>query len=238
MTQTRYHQSAPGLGDLLAGRKHGQHMERTGNPCWRDSYDVDDERCQRFVHPVDRDEVAAILTVVEQHNLETKDPGKRCGVLRMWGTAVMRYLLRESLSNKGVCCPSQAQIAQALRIARSTVVATLEALASAGFLEWTRRTVIDDDGSGPRRKQTSNLYRFILPKHLAWRVSKFLVKRFGRKPGIPRSIAAALAPAALEARRVRLIAGQEARRRKRPSIVEALGRLLNGASPSPMNGLS
>lgn len=239
MSATAFHASPPSLADVLSGRDQGRHMERTGNPCWRDSYDVDDERCARFVHQVDPDEQGPFLQGAEEFNRQTKERGKRCGLLRMWGKDVLRYLWTEASRNKGVCCPSKAQIAEALKIALSTVNATLEALRVAGFLEWTRRTVmVEGDGPGPRRQQTTNLYRFTLPKAVAWRVSKFMVRRFGRRPGLPRSIAAALSMPELQRRAVTLDAAKQLRRRKASSVLDRVRALAQGLNPSPTSGLS
>jgi hypothetical protein len=237
MTATTYHPSAPGIGDLIDGRKAGRHIDRTHNPCWRGSYDVDDERCRRFAHAVDEDEMGAFMSAVEEYGRQTKERGKRCGALRTWGEKILRYLWNESKRNKGICCPSHQQIAEALNIALSTVKATLESLFLAGFVEWTRRTVIDDS-DGPRRKQTSNLYRFVLPKAVAWRVSKYMVRKFGRKPGVPRSIAAALSPADISARTNALIVDKLLRRRKRGSLLDRVASLVKGLCPSPPSGLS
>ncbi|MDB5724985.1 MAG: Helix-turn-helix domain protein [Novosphingobium sp.] len=237
MSSTAYHSSSPAIGDLLAGRTAGQHMERTQIPCWRNSYDVDDERCLRFAHAVDPEEMGGFMAAVEEHSRQTKGRGKRCGALRTWGEKILRYLWGESNRNKGICCPSHQQIAEALNIAKSTVNATLEALYLAGFIEWTRRTIVDDS-NGPRRKQTSNLYRFVLPKAAAWRVSKYMVRKFGRKPGVPRSIAAALSDLAIGARATALLAEKLLRRRTRRPLLDSVASLANGLCPSPPSGLS
>jgi hypothetical protein len=239
MTGTRYYSSAPSAFDALSGLTAGKHMARTGNACWRNSYDVDDESCIRFAHAIDADEIGPILTEADRHSLETKDRGKRCGTLRTWGVAILRYLFADAKRNQGICTPSHQQIADALKIARSCVVRTLAALRSAGFIEWKRRTVVvDREGAGPRREQTSNLYRFTLPKAIAWRVSKYMVKRFGRKPGLPRSIAAALSPRDLTERAIRYTKDQIARRRKGRTDEDKAKRLLLQLSASAPIGLS
>ena len=156
----------------------------TNNPCWSNSYDVDDDRCARFRHDVDPDELGPMLTEVERFARETKGPGKRCGAIRTNGVAVLRYLYSEARRNGGLCCPSREQIAAAVNISRSCVEDTLIALRDCGLIEWLRRT-IKGDGDGPARVQASNLYRFVMPKALAWKVSKYMIRKFGRRPAIP-----------------------------------------------------
>ena len=105
----------------------------------------------------------------------------------------------EARRNGGLCCPSREQIAEAVNISRSCVEDTLGALRDCGFLEWLRRTV-SGEGGGPARKQASNLYRFLMPKALAWRVSKYMIRKFKRAPAIPRSLAASLTAEQIKAR--------------------------------------
>jgi hypothetical protein len=82
------------------------------------------------------------------------------------------------------------------------------------------------------------LYRFVLPKAVAWRVSKYMVRKFGRKPGVPRSIAAALSPADINARANALIVDKLLRRRKHGSLLDRVASLVKGLCPSPPSGLS
>lgn len=190
--------TAATIAILTPGRSFGAIIKGgdrppTDNPCWADSYDVDDERCAKFQHEVVADELGPMLTEVRKLARETKLPGKRCGALRTNGVEVLRYLYAEARRNGGLCCPSREQIAKAVNISRSCVEDTLRALRDCGLVEWLRRTIAGD-GDGPARKQTSNLYRFVMPKAMAWRVSRYMVRRFGRRSGLPRSLAATLTP--------------------------------------------
>ena len=186
MTATRYHSSPPALGDLLAGRPNGRHMERTGNKVRRNSVDVDDERNRRFIRPVDEDEVAAILQAADRYNLEHKEEGKYVGPFRGRGIEVLRHLLR--MARKQIFDPTHQQIADALKIGRRTVCRIMKALYLAGFLEWQRQSrEVDDGGGQPRRHQAANLYRFNLPKSRAGLVSRLVAQRTKRKIEPPKS---------------------------------------------------
>ncbi|NIJ07267.1 hypothetical protein FHS31_000863 [Sphingomonas vulcanisoli] len=217
----------------MTGRSFGAIISKgdrppTQIPVWANSYDVDDERCASFQHDVDKDELGPMLIEVERYARDTKMKGKRCGAIRTNGVAVLRYLYSEARRNGGMCCPSREQIAEAVRISRSCVEDTLRALRDCGFIEWLRRTVAGD-GAGPDRVQTSNLYRFTMPKALAWRVSKYLTRRFGRRPGIPRSIAAALLPEHIAAKAERHAAERLMRRLRRATRTSPLR-----ATPEPV----
>lgn len=178
---TRYHSSAPGLGDVLGGRRAGRVLPRTGNPVRRGSVDVNDERARRFVLPIDDDETAAFLQAAERYNLEHKQDGKYVGPFRSRGMDVLRWLLREARSTKGWCCPSAAQIAAALKIGLRTIRRIVKALYVAGFLDRLRRSIeVDAEEGGARREQTSSLYQFNLPAGLAGLVSRLVAKRTGR----------------------------------------------------------
>lgn len=186
----------------------------TENPCWANSYDVDDERCAAFQHQVHADELGPMLTEAEKFARESKLPGKRCGAIRTNGVAVLRYLYNEARRNAGLCCPSHEQIAEAVRISRSCVDETLRALRDVGLIEWLRRTVAGPAG-GPAQVQTSSLYRFVMPKALAWRVSKYMIRKFGRRSGMPRSLAATLTPEQVKGRADRASAERLLRRVRR-----------------------
>jgi hypothetical protein len=189
VTSTRYHDSAPRIGDLMKGRDRGRHMERTGIKVRRNSVDINDERARRYVLPFHEEEVAAYLQAAERYNLDHKEEGKYVGPFRGRGMDVLRWLLREAKSGKGICSPSHAQIAVALKIGLRSVRRIMKALYLAGFLEWQRRSVeIDADDGGSRREQTSNLYRFNLPAELAGLVKRLVAQRTGRAPAQPRSL--------------------------------------------------
>lgn len=189
----------PTVGRSFGSLVFGGDRPPTQIPCWANSYDVDDERCAEFQHTVEADELGPMLTEVEKWARQEKQPGKRFGPIRANGVAVLRYLYNEARRNAGYCCPSRDQIAEALKISRSCVEDTLRALRDCGLIEWIRRT-IKGEGEGPERKQTSNLYRFVMPKALAWRVSKYMIRKFGRAARIPRSLATTLTPEQISAR--------------------------------------
>ena len=219
----------PTVGRSFGSLIKGGDRPPTENPCWANSYDVDDERCAAFQHAVDADELGPMLTEVEKWARQEKQPGKRFGPIRANGIAVLRYLYNEARRNAGYCCPSRDQIAEALRISRSCVEDTLVALRDCGLIEWIRRTIAGE-GEGPARKQTSNLYRFTMPKALAWRVSKFLLRKFKRTPRIPRSLAGTFTPEQLAAR-----ATQAAAQRVMRSIRRRVRRGDGNAAPEPEN---
>lgn len=180
MTETRYHSSAPGVGDLLAGRSRGRHMERTGVKVRRNSRDVSDPICSRYSLPHDDAEDAPFLQAAERYNLEHKEDGKYVGPLRGRGMDVLRWLRRESRGRGGRFFPSHAQIAAALKIGLRTIRRIMKALYLAGFLEWQRQSVeVEGDDGRIRREQTANLYRFNIPADLAGLVTRLVAARNG-----------------------------------------------------------
>ena len=232
-----------GIGAVLR-RAHKQ--AKTANQCWRDSLDVDDVRCARFVHPADQAEAGAIIQAVEEWDDRRKEAGKRCGPLRTKGIRIMRYLLAQSAKHGGLCCPSHEDIGARVKLAVSAVKKTLRALRLHGFLEWQRRTVpLEGDGPGPRRQQTTNLYRVTLPKAVAWRARQLMLKA-GKKVRQVRTIlggiAEAFTPAQILQRAEAFLVAEERRSRTVRSLVDralaSLGRALEEPSPEPPSAIS
>lgn len=84
-------------------------------------------------------------------------------------TASARDILLELLDNeeffKGRLFPSYEKIAEWSSRARATVHRSIKLLASLGLIEWKRRYEFNPETN--LSSQTSNLYRFALPDHLA-----------------------------------------------------------------------
>lgn len=114
--------------------------------------------------------------------------------------------------------PTYDHLARATALGRATVARALAALEAAGFLLRQRR-FCRNVGAGPRYRQTSNLYRALLPGRLL----RFLPRRFHPAP-IPDDAAAQAQAAAAEWAAMR--ATLSCRELAEVSVGGALGRVL------------
>lgn len=81
---------------------------------------------------------------------------------------VLTAMLRRERERDGWLTPDYEAIMGWTGLSRSTVHRSLVVLKAIGLIDWIRRFVYSrDDAQGARSKQTSNLYRFALPKWLA-----------------------------------------------------------------------
>lgn len=81
---------------------------------------------------------------------------------------VLTAMLRREQGRKGWLTPDYETIMAWTGLSRSTVHRALNTLKALGLVDWIRRFVYSrDDAHGARSEQTSNLYRFALPKWLA-----------------------------------------------------------------------
>ncbi len=88
------------------------------------------------------------------------------GIAKLTGSAVRVFeeILTLARLNRGRVYPSYDYLAQATGLGRATVGRALGILEAIGFLVRQRRFHrLQGDGPGPRYKQTSNAYRFLLP---------------------------------------------------------------------------
>lgn len=77
--------------------------------------------------------------------------------------------------NAGRVFPSYDRLAQATALGRATVARALVALEAAGFLTRQRRFKrVEGQGPGPRREQTSNVYRPLLPARILGLLPRWL----------------------------------------------------------------
>ena len=78
---------------------------------------------------------------------------------------VYEELLTLARLNRGQVFPSYDHLAEATALGRATVARALNQLEAIGFLVRQRRFKrVEAKGAGPRYAQTSNAYRFVLPK--------------------------------------------------------------------------
>lgn len=81
---------------------------------------------------------------------------------------VLTAMLRREQGRKGWLTPDYETIMSWTGLSRSTVHRSLNVLKALGLVDWIRRFVYSrDNAQGARSEQTSNLYRFDLPKWLA-----------------------------------------------------------------------
>lgn len=99
--------------------------------------------------------------------LERQLAGLSAGAVRVFEVRVFEELLTLSRLNRGRIYPSYDYLAEATALGRATVARALAALEALGLLVRQRRfRRIEAEGPGPRYKQTSNVYRAILPDGL------------------------------------------------------------------------
>ncbi|PXA98034.1 helix-turn-helix domain-containing protein [Nostoc sp. 3335mG] len=120
--------------------------------------------------------------------------------------------------NGGRVFPTYDHLAKATALGRATVARALAALEAAGFLVRQRR-FCRNVGAGPRYRQTSNIYRALLPGALL----RFLPRRFHPAP-LPDDMAAHQAQMAAELTAMR--ATLSCRELAEVSVGGALGRVL------------
>lgn len=175
----------------------------------RESFDVDDRRAQVFRPIGDGTKAGAmswidcILKVARDYDdLERTKGGAR--PLGHTAIAVLEVLLGRRGRKRipvdfrtGRLDPMIDTIAEAVALARITVVRALAKLKAKGFLSWVRRTVkTGQDGQfAPQRRQTSNAYFFDLaamPKHVRQRLRDLVEAR--RRSRVARAAAAPAEP--------------------------------------------
>jgi hypothetical protein len=120
--------------------------------------------------------------------------------------------------NGGRVFPTYDHLAKATALGRATVARALAALEAAGFLVRQRR-FCRNQGAGPRYRQTSNIYRALLPGALL----RFLPRRFRPAP-LPDDMAAHQVQAAAELAAMR--ATLSCRELAEVTLGGALGRVL------------
>ncbi|MBB3588938.1 helix-turn-helix domain-containing protein [Sphingomonas sp. BK481] len=107
-------------------------------------------------------------TAARRDKRELTKEEQKLAALTPSGLKILRRLLQEAHYRKGWVMPAYETIAAWTKLGRSTVIRQLKALAAIGLTEWVRRFDYEcDREKGSRSKQTSNLYRFALPRWLA-----------------------------------------------------------------------
>ena len=84
---------------------------------------------------------------------------------------ILKSMVWQERRRKGWLTPDYEAIMAWTKLSRSTVYRSLNVLKDIGLVEWIRRfNYAQDDVSGARSEQTSNLYRFTLPGWIAKRL--------------------------------------------------------------------
>jgi hypothetical protein len=122
--------------------------------------------------PTDGNERARLYVRALILERETKQPGKRNGVLGLVSVLVLHAFLFTFMNRKtGLCCPSIAALVNHTGLAKSTIQEALKRLEAAGILRRVRRvvrTMIDVNGMARLTTvQTSSLYSFAEPSPTA-----------------------------------------------------------------------
>lgn len=90
---------------------------------------------------------------------------RRIAALTASAVRVYEELLTLARLNRGKLFPSYEHLAKATSLGRATVARALQALETIGFVTRQRRfRRVPTEGAGPRYKQTSNVYRAMLPQ--------------------------------------------------------------------------
>ena len=188
-TARQARQITKGFAAQLAGK------ERGADPTVRrESFDIGDRRARVFRPIGDGTKAGAmswidcILKVARDYDdLERAKGGAR--PLGHSAIAVLEVMLGRRGRKRipvdfrtGRLDPMIDTIAEAVNLARITVVRALARLKAKGFLSWVRRTVkTDRDGEfAPQRRQTSNAYFFDLasmPRHVRQRLRDLVEAR-------------------------------------------------------------
>ncbi|HEV2364471.1 MAG TPA: hypothetical protein VGS12_09795 [Caulobacteraceae bacterium] len=112
----------------------------------------------------------AFLQALKKFELAGRKPGRVNGPIGWLAIELAELLLNMAKQFRSRLWPSQAWLARKLKRSKSAVVAALARLRDLGVLEWVRRLVpvAGERGvRGPRVKQTTNVYRFALPRAIA-----------------------------------------------------------------------
>lgn len=109
-----------------------------------------------------------IMEAARRRERETyrRGSGRHGGELRETALRVLWTLLYRGQGRAGACDPSLQQIAEAARLARSTVQEALARLRAAGILSWMQRGAV----VGRRWTQVTSAYLFAAPA--AWREAR------------------------------------------------------------------
>lgn len=164
----------------IGGRKHAQTgtAHRTGAAVRRGSIEAGTFEGRFFTVPA-QGEIDRLLRSARC----TLDAGRRLAreartgartlsrseraIIALTAAAVRVYeeLLTLARLNRGQVFPSYDHLAKATALGRATVARALNQLEAIGFLVRQRRFKrVEAKGAGPRYAQTSNVYRFVLPK--------------------------------------------------------------------------
>ncbi len=164
-------------------RRNSRHAGEREHMVWRPIGPGKPE-AQRFI--------GALIKAAEQHDHETKAPGKQMGALGLTGIKVLRALCSIVCYRSGRLEPSIATLQERTRLARATVVRALARLKAHGFLNWLRRSEpVENDGAGPQVRQITNAYWFGLRDQALALVQRLL----GRTPPTaPAELPASAAP--------------------------------------------
>lgn len=155
-----------------AGGSKSGGLHRTHQPVLRGSLEAGTFEDSFFRIP-GKGEADRLLKAVKAHAVEGKRrarqaraEGRRLDAVERAATTltlaavdVMERLLVYWRTCKGAVYPSYDKLAHDTGLGRATVARALKQLIAAGFLVCQRRFVrVEDEGPGPRRKQTSNAY--------------------------------------------------------------------------------
>ncbi len=125
-----------------AGRQHGTYWKATN-----------------------RQEVRQIVLAAKRYELDSRQPGARCGALGSVALEVIEFLANLIDYRSGRLEPSLDYLMAKLKRSRDAIHRALKALRAAGFLDWIRRyEPTGNEGRGPQVKQASNAYRLFLPQ--------------------------------------------------------------------------
>lgn len=140
---------------------------RTYQPVRRKSYHAGERERRLWLqhNKFDRAEHNCWMTAAEQHDRESKQPGKRNGALGYTAKMVLRLMLRLRNRATGQLDPSYAWLARELSLSPSAVKAAIGRLQRAGLIDWIRRTQRVEDPERPNQyvEQISNAYFFTRP---------------------------------------------------------------------------
>lgn len=191
--------------------------ERTEQPVWRGSYDVDDPRAQ-VAFPFEGRKRSEMYTFIswfviglKTYKNETKKPGRSHTITNNMIDVAETLMRRCTDPKTGICCPSIETIMEKTGFARPTVISLLAKLRKYVGIDWVRRTVRTDEPSlrgGQIVAQTSNAYFLDLAK-LPLRLSMYLRQKlkgmfdFDR---LPQHKGSPLLPSFRERRAGRLVA--------------------------------
>lgn len=164
------------IGDIIDGRAGA----RGRTPVRRHSHKAG--HCEGlFWRRTDRQTLRQIVTAARRYELVNRQPGERNGPLGSVALEVLDYLANRIDLHTGRLEPSLDYLMRQLRRSRDAIVRALSALRRHGFLDWLRRYVpIENEGRGPRVKQTSNAYRLSMPER-----ARRLLGRFGQPAPLP-----------------------------------------------------